>query len=376
MARDRFEERWRKQQESHLRPTERPKKSRPSRSSRDGSALERAADRFGLAAKANHRIGGHIDGLAVAIHCVPPEETTWRVSITAPDLPYTLALQAETALSTMKKSIAGEDVLTFDEAFDRAVSISSNGAGKEATALAVLDAAARKKILALLKRGLTIEKRILKFSWTTKSGAPPSALQAAELRKAIALAKRMSLGEHSTAERLLRNARRDPHACVRLNNLAQLLRGPHAIPRVEMLTVAALALDALDPEVESLSRAEVVAQAFEVLAAAGAEVEDLERFTERGLLALFGEARGDAKRPIVEALGRIGTRAAVEALLPHASGLFVRAALKQAVRAAIAEIEGRAGADRGRLSVVPFTELAGALGIAGEEGGLAVLDES
>lgn len=325
-----------------------------------------------MSKKAGDRIQGTIDNLAVSMECVRPEETTWRVAITAPDLPYQLALSAETALSTMKKSIAGEDVLTFDEEFDRAVSIS----GRPEVALAALDSTARKKILALLKRGLTIEKRVLKFSWTTKRGAPPSALQAAELKKAIALAKHMSLQERSTSARLLRNARRDPNACVRLNNLAHVVRSSRAIPRVELLTVVALALDAQDPEQESLSRTEVIAQAFEVMAAAGVEVEDLERFTERGLIALFGEARAEAKLPIVEALGRIGTRIAVEALLPHASGLFVRSALKQAVRAAIAAIEARAGADRGRLSVLPFTELAGALGIAsGEEGALAVLDD-
>jgi hypothetical protein len=374
MVRDRFEERWRKNQEGHLRATERPRKTRTTRAR---TPIEIAADRFGLTANSRGVLSGFIAGLEVKVRCRASEdENIWHATITAPDLPHKLALASETAFSMMKKSIAGEDILCFDKTFDCVVSVN----GAPAASVAVLDHVARKQIVKLLPRNLLVHNHRVELTWTTKSNAAPSPDHAAELKKAAALAKRMSLDDRPIPQRLLKNARRDPNPSVRLNNLALLLRShdpywKRALSREGILHVTSLALDQTDRGEESLAREALAELALEMLAYTAADISDLQRFSEHGLLALFSAARGDTRLAIVEALASTGTNRATEALLPHSAGLFISTTLKQAVRKTIAAIEERAGSTRGRLAVVPFSDHQGALALSKEEGALGLSDD-
>lgn len=87
--------------------------------------------------------------------------------------------------------------------------------------------------------------------------------------------------------------------------------------------------------------------------------------------------RSDAvKLAAIRSLGRLGSVAAVEPLLPLTTGLRTTGFIKEAARDAIRRIQARAGpVDSGRLSLVDEHESAGGLSVASESGSLAMVDE-
>lgn len=89
--------------------------------------------------------------------------------------------------------------------------------------------------------------------------------------------------------------------------------------------------------------------------------------SELALLQLLSDEETDVKIAAAEALGAVGSIAAVEPLLPLGKG-FGRGQLRQAARGAVARIQSRLGdADAGRLSLAEDDELAGAVALADAE---------
>lgn len=85
---------------------------------------------------------------------------------------------------------------------------------------------------------------------------------------------------------------------------------------------------------------------------------------EPALIRLLSDASSDVQRASAEALGVIGSIAAVEPLLPLAERLG-RAQLRQAARGAIGRIQSRLGnVEAGSLSLADAHELAGAVALA------------
>jgi hypothetical protein len=388
MARDRFEERWRRHEEGGVRM---PRSSRPraakSRAAEPRRTIALAAQRFGLHVDSPTALFGRISGLEVSVRWSLAEESAWHAVIRAPALPVDLALGKETALTVLKKSIAGEDVLTFDSAFDGKLSVS----GDPFAAVGVLDHRTRKRILDLLRLGFLVRDRKVELTFTSKRRSAPSEQIALELRAAVALVKRMSLDRRSAAERLIESVKHDPNPAVCLRCFALLAEEAKSrlerarIPREHVLRAVARALDRSRAPASALAEKALIEVALRVLAEVNAEPHEFDRFGEAKLIRLFEGARGETRTAIVEALGRVGKRAALDALLPSANAVFARGVFKQTVRRAIAAIEARSGADLGRLSIAPVgdrgglaiaRESGGGLGFAKDEGALAIAEGS
>jgi hypothetical protein len=93
---------------------------------------------------------------------------------------------------------------------------------------------------------------------------------------------------------------------------------------------------------------------------------------EEALIRLLSDSSSDVQCASAEALGAIGSVAAVEPLLPLAKR-FGRAKVRQAARGAIGRIQSRLGtAEAGLLSLADDHELAGAVAIADEPAALRV----
>jgi HEAT repeat protein len=125
--------------------------------------------------------------------------------------------------------------------------------------------------------------------------------------------------------------------------------------------VAARGLDELSADVMLCTESEhptVRAAAATTLAALSPEL------AEATLLALLADASTDVQRACVEALGRVGSVAAVEPLLPLARA-FVPSPLRHAARDAVARIQSRlAPVGAGALTLVPDDDRAGAVTVA------------
>jgi hypothetical protein len=105
-----------------------------------------------------------------------------------------------------------------------------------------------------------------------------------------------------------------------------------------------------------LELARAVAQALGAMSDAKAEST---------LVELLRYDSPDVQAQAAEALGKVGTRNAIEPLLPLTRGLLASRRLKKAASAAIAAIQARLGeAEAGRVSLVEREEHAGAVSIA------------
>lgn len=98
---------------------------------------------------------------------------------------------------------------------------------------------------------------------------------------------------------------------------------------------------------------------------------------EPALTALLTHRSDAVKLAATRSLGRLGTVAAVEPLLPLTTGLRTAGFLKEAARDAIRRIQARVGrVDAGRLTLVDEHEAAGGLSVASEGGELSIAAES
>jgi hypothetical protein len=94
---------------------------------------------------------------------------------------------------------------------------------------------------------------------------------------------------------------------------------------------------------------------------------------ELALLTLLAMDDDAVRTAAARALGRVGTVAAVELLLPHSKGLLTDGDVKRAARDAIAAIQSRLGdVEAGRLALADGTADAGGLSLAQQPGQLSV----
>lgn len=121
-------------------------------------------------------------------------------------LPTNLELRPETSLDQL---FSGADFQLDDPPFDTAVRI----AGDEATALAVLDANTRKRLITLARSGLRLESGELVVRLDSPMSAAASILPL--VREMHRLAKGLNLRERPLSLRLAQSLRTDPVASVR-----------------------------------------------------------------------------------------------------------------------------------------------------------------
>ncbi len=96
--------------------------------------------------------------------------------------------------------------------------------------------------------------------------------------------------------------------------------------------------------------------------------------SEPALIGLLSHDAAEVRKAAAQALGKFGTVAAVEPLLPLTEGVLASAELKEAARTAVRQIQGRLGpADAGRLSVAEATGSSGALSLASAGGEVSVV---
>lgn len=211
----------------------------PGEESRSG----RVAERLGLAWKANFFRGGCFEGrigrATVRVYDWPGRHTREQreaIGIEVPlDRPIGVSFHAENALG-LGMMVSGEDVTTGDGAFDAAVRLKGTD---EARALATADATLRDLIRT------AVGSFDARCNGARLRAMIRSSADAEEAAKAlIHIAERLSR-LRETPEALAANARRDPVAGVRLENLVRL-RDVHG--SWEGTAATLLAIAQADPE--------------------------------------------------------------------------------------------------------------------------------
>jgi hypothetical protein len=309
----------------------------------------------------------------------------------------------------------GRDVLTEDPAFDRSVRVQ----GGQVTALALLDAGTRHAIQAELasSRSLEVQNGVLTLERQGRDGP-------AAVRSAVGLAEQLTLREGEIPARLVLKVVHDPvPAACRALKLLQVRFPEHPatreaiqaalvspLPELQLLAARYLGAQGLvhvreiveaetvpaDLRLEGLVHYVLVAsvpEALTLIERVGARLdradlpaETAERLNkvydtarEPVLLRLLAQAPISVKLPAVRGLGRVGTRAVVESLLPYRDDEGGNGELRHAAREAIAQIQARLGnVEAGRLSVAVPSAGVGGLTVAEPDpaGGVSLAGES
>lgn len=285
------------------------------------------------------------------------ERPSTRTRIAAYGAPLNLDLRAQSLVDDAFQALNGPDLQLGDARFDRNVVIG----GDPHTARVVLDATTRILVQDLLRHGGQVIQGKVEIDFDGAPWSVDAFVQAAFV--VINLTRRLKAAAADEAERIRRILTADPNPGVRRATLRDTItRRPQLVQGL----LAELSLDR-DPVVRVLAARELGPEGRPVLRAAlalGGEVEatqvalgalqfepdpDLEPL----LLPLLASPDDTIQALTAALLGRVGTAAAVEPLLPLGSGLTVDADVKRAARAALTAIRARlAGAEAGRLSLV------------------------
>jgi hypothetical protein len=292
------------------------------------------------------------------------ESLEWMASVTSPGIPAALSIGSETGLSRLKKLVSGEGVLTYDAEFDAEILVS----GPVLETIAVLDVGTRRRLRDLVSHRWVLSDGAIVFGYGTKDEdeVPPDFVR--QLRSAAHTVSQMSLRRKGVGDRLVHNVRHDLLP-VGLRNLELLLEHePELRLRLDVDTL----LDTLDQAFAQTPSPLEQASRTRALRALSALSRDRRGLLGEGaLIALLSHSTSEGERlELIEALAERGGDRAVEALLPHTSGLFVDRATKEAAREAVVRVQKRTGEVRGQLSLDEGSE--GRLTIGGEAGGLSV----
>lgn len=335
-------------------------------------------------------------------------------------IPSGLEVYCESTLHSLGRLVGSveRDVTLGDAAFDDVAVLPA----LDAYTCAALSHGARSQLITLLRRGGWVHERrvVLSAFWSWQS---EEASLGEQLRWLCRLSTLLSVPRASLHERLATNAVRDPAPAVRLQNLRflaaaetrtppallastarSLLADVHApvrllaarqlgaegVPALRSLLVqgtppehvcatlavlpTALAADMIE-SVLGCTRSEqesVRAEAARVLGSwARPEAEPT-------LITLLADPSSQVQLASARALGRFGSVAAVQHLLPLTQGLL-DLELRQASRAAMGHIQSRLGnVEAGRVSLAEQGSLAGALALvepAALRAGALSLDE-
>ncbi len=299
-----------------------------------------------------------------------------RVEIQTP-LRGELTLGSEGVLELLGKAFRGKDIETGLTRFDDRVAIRGGG---DAEALAFLDAATRVAVLgAVDDHGATLDDEGL-LSWRWRGVLTDRAVIEPVLRDLVRLGERLAQAGDDRETRLAEHVASDPEAAFRAQCLHALARAHPGSPATEQALAAAATDDA--PEVRlaaalqsgdvdglldasalsELAGARRVAtrtRAARAVAAMGEPDEPL-------LLLLLADEAVEVKVAAAEALGEVGSLAAVEQLNSAADGVTTDRALKKAARSAVGAIQDRVGGVGGSLSLSGEDAAVGAVSLAVE----------
>jgi len=363
-------------------------------------AWANVAEQYGLDQNGKFDLAGKVGGFAVAAEIYSTgsgkNRQTWtKVTITG-DLTRAVALAAEGFFSR----VFGQDILVGDGAFDQAVKVQ----GDEAAALALLDHNTRLAFQSAVTSGWSLEDGC----WTLKARGRLGEELGARIEVGLSLAELTKKGQSELPRRLLALVTHDAIPSVRKRALSYLMSQYASSsatkaaleaalrdgePAVRLMAAGRLGdlevLDALTTTIAAEPPLRV--EALEAMVRHGADdprtqarvSEWLERdlpqlFRKIALEAVARVAVPDAEARLIEALSApdddlklsamrslavVGTVHAVPSLIPYRDKLLAFA-LKGAAKDAILAIQARVAHGD-----------AGALSLAGEGGGLAMVAE-
>ncbi len=150
-------------------------------------------------------------------------------------IPRSLVLRAEPALAGVTRILARDEIVTGDDAFDRAVSVR----GSTAEALAALSRPARLALRGLLQRG-SLDVRDGRVEMRLRLGGDEPESDRFVARRAAALVAALALAPGEVPARLARNALSDRVPGVRLRSLEILQRTMAGDPEQVRATRGAL----------------------------------------------------------------------------------------------------------------------------------------
>ena len=300
-------------------------------------------------------------------------------------IPRGLGLSREGVAAKLGKLITGDDVLTGDEAFDRAVHVR----GDPVVARAALTYGARKKVRSLLR---TFDARVVRGEVRARFPETVSSLRKARgtVRAMVAVADALACDPSDAPTLLSETVRRDPAIPVRRAVLRLLLDRFPDEPSTEVAVRAAA--DAPDPVLRGLSARHLGthpgAEALEGLLAMPLPesrvlgLELIEELADPEGAPLAVAALEDADEAVcataARALARVGSLDHVTALLPHTKGIGAGRALRRAAREAVDSIQARdAAGEPGALSLAVIADAEGAVSLVPDatEGAVSLVDE-
>ncbi len=336
-----------------------------------------------------------------------PDRWTWTLAVGHRKLDPGWVIEAESAVTRVRKLVAGQDVLTGDTDFDDAVHL----VGETRALLACMGQHNRKRLRRLLPQA-RLADGVLRWSAPATGPRPPGLV---DILGEMMTAVRIFSADVPPLDRLRRNMLHDDDPGHRRRAMEQVLLAGHAFTAAERRALlrdadAELRLTVADMlhDVETLSRLAsdrdlddgLRGRALDGLGActAAGAVAALDRVAQGKSppdTARLGRALGralahdppalhrlgeDAARALLESgpsalqadairrLAAVGSERSVSALAAIAGAFFGRRALKDAARAAVEAIARRQGGlRRGGLSVTDAGQ--GALSHAGAADG-------
>jgi hypothetical protein len=223
-------------------------------------------------------------------------------------IPESLVVRRDSALRSLGRLVQGQEARVGDPAFDDLVELP----GLDAHACAALSFEARQELQALVADGAEVrDGRLLWERLPSSADDRPWLLQT--LRSWARVGGLLGVPPGSLQERLAQNALRDPSPGIRPNNL-----------RLGGFSGALVQCAGSEHEMVRVAAAKALGQRAE-------------RGSEEALLRLLSDASSEVQCASAEALGAVGSVAAVEPLLPLANGMG-RAQLRTAARSAIGRI--------------------------------------
>jgi len=314
------------------------------------------------------KVEGELDGTRVVIDTYTSgggknKSTYTRLRLRDLQVDPSLSVGAEGLFSFIGKAVSGQDYEVGDRAFDDKVLVRGDNPPEVA---ATFDAVTRKAVY----RAVTHKWQLEHGEWSVRrSGRVNDAAQLQRmLDQGMEAARATRRGEGTVTERLEAIVAHDPEPRVRANALKERMT-VRPLPSDETLETFArdpgwtglvaartLLVERRRPEAvqhlyEALENGDppgVRIGAAEILSKVDASLVDHARVEAVLLQAVEHEPYIDRA---IAGLARIGTVAAVPALLEHADG-FLPSARRTAAKKAVRTIQSRvAGADRGQLAI-------------------------
>lgn len=361
-----------------------------------------AAKQLGLHAEGLKMTGTVDDVLTITVQPVTRTVNRVAITFTVVHIESNGAIPPDISLGPEGFFSANRDLQIGDPPFDQVVKMS----GPDATLTAVLDVQTRQRLSRLVTQGLNVTGGAVHYERKGMVDETPALV--ALVGEVIQIANGLRLDQAPVPNWLGMNALQDPVPMVRYQNLWHLLASfshtpvaadvsrrslGDANPEVALLAGGYLqdkdtlrrvlnnpaqpqtrggALEKLAALLEPHERADLLSKALQheqgpvLVAAIRAAAAHGHREAEPVLLHYLGTEDPALRLAVVQALGLIGGRDAVEPLLPlRKKGLLGGNELSHAAAHAVEQIQGRLAGGAGGLSLSEIPEGAGGLSVAG-----------